>query len=377
MVGGKLMNNKKIKIGIIGCGNCASSMVQGLSYYKNVIDDDASIPGLMNPVLGRYEISDIEVVIAYDIDTRKVGKRLEDAIFQPPNNTKIFYKDIQKSNVIVKMGKILDGFSPHLSNYDEKYRIALSGDKEPTKEDVIRELKESKTQILLNYCPVGSRKATEFYAECCLDAGAALINNIPEFIASDIGWSNRFKEKGIPVLGDDIKSEIGATIIHRKLARLFDERGVKLDRTYQLNTAGNTDFLNMLDRSRLASKKISKTEAVQSVLEDKLEDDSIHIGPSDYIPWLKDNKIAYIRMEGRIFGDVPMNLELRLSVEDSPNSAGCVIDCIRLVKIALDRKLGGPLLGPSAYYMKHPIKQYNDDIARQMVEDFINEKRNN
>lgn len=364
----------KIKVAIVGCGNCASSLLMGISYYKNVKSIDKPIPGLMHNSINGYLPSDIECVLAYDIDARKVNKHIEEAIFSVPNNTNIFCRDIPKTNVIVKMGKILDGFSKHLLDYDEKYRIVISKEKEPSKEDVSKTLKESDCQILLNFCPVGSIKATEFYAECCLEAGVALINCIPQFIASDQKWANRFKDKGIPIIGDDVKSQLGATIIHRTLAQLFDNRGVKLDRTYQLNTGGNLDFINMLDRNRLKSKKISKTTAVQSVLSEPLDNENIHIGPSDYVPFLKDNKIAYIRMEGRIFGDIQMNLELRLSVEDSPNSIGCVIDCIRLAKIALDRKIGGVLIGPSAYYMKHPIRQYPDNIAYNMTEEFINGK---
>lgn len=364
----------KIKVAIVGCGNCASSLLMGISYYKNVKSIDKPIPGLMHNSINGYLPSDIECVLAYDIDARKVSKHIEEAIFSVPNNTNVFCRDIPKTNVIVKMGKILDGFSKHLLDYDEKYRIVISKEKEPSKEDVSKTLKESDCQILLNFCPVGSIKATEFYAECCLEAGVALINCIPQFIASDQKWANRFKDKGIPIIGDDVKSQLGATIIHRTLAQLFDNRGVKLDRTYQLNTGGNLDFINMLDRNRLKSKKISKTTAVQSVLSEPLDNENIHIGPSDYVPFLKDNKIAYIRMEGRIFGDIQMNLELRLSVEDSPNSIGCVIDCIRMAKIALDRKIGGVLIGPSAYYMKHPIRQYPDNIAYNMTEEFINGK---
>lgn len=367
----------KIKICIVGIGNCASSIVQGIEYYKNITDNEKVIPGLMHAVIGNYKISDICPVLAYDIDKRKIGLPLNKAIFQHPNCTKIFCPtlslDSNDTNYpIVKMGKILDGFPEHFLQFPEKDRIVLSKDREPSKEDIIRDLKETETHILLNYLTVGSQKATEFYAECCLEAGVALINNIPQFIASDPEWSNRFKEKGLPVLGDDIKSQLGATVTHRNITQLFKDRGVKLDKTYQLNTAGNTDFLNMKDHKRLKSKKISKTEAIQSVLEDRLDDDDIHIGPSDYVPWLKDNKIAFIRMEGRIFGDVPMNLELRLSVEDSPNSAGCVIDCIRIIRLSLDRKIGGALIGPSAFYFKHPIRQYDDNIAHRMVEDFIN-----
>lgn len=363
----------QIKIGIVGLGNCSASLLMGLQYYKDVKDTDEYIPGLMYNSINGYLPSDIECALAYDIDARKVGKPIEEAISSAPNNTKIFFKDIPKSNVIVKMGKILDGFPGHLLDYDERYRIVPSKEQEPTKEDVIRTLKESKVDILISYLPVGSQLATEFYADCCLEAGVALINCIPVFVASNQEWANKFKEKGIPVLGDDVKSQLGATIIHRNLAQLFKDRGVKLDRTYQLNCAGNLDFMNMLNRERLKSKKISKTEAVQSILSIPLEEENIHIGPSDYVPWLQDNKICYLRMEGRIFGNIPINLELRLSVEDSPNSAGVVIDCIRIIKIGLDRHIGGHLLGPSAFYFKHPPVQYPDHIAKKMVEDFINE----
>jgi myo-inositol-1-phosphate synthase len=367
-----------IKTAIIGTGNCCASLVMGLEYYKNIEDNNEHIPGLMNPIIGGYKISDIRIVAAFDIDARKVGLPLNKAIFQLPNCTKIFYPNLSSDSndvnyPIVKMGKILDGFSNHLLDYDEKYRIVKSEEKEPSKEDVIRYLKESETEILILYLPVGSQKATEFYAECCLEAGVSLINAIPQFIASDPEWANRFKSAGLPVLGDDVKSQLGATIIHRTLVKLFENRGVKLDRTYQLNTAGNLDFLNMLDKNRLKSKKISKTEAVQSTLSNPLDNDNIHIGPSDYVPFLKDNKIAYIRMEGKLFGDIPMNLELRLSVEDSPDSAGCIIDCIRLAKLAIDRKFGGPLIGPSAFYFKRPPEQHDDDTARRMVENFIKE----
>ena len=274
------------------------------------------------------------------------------------------------------MGRILDGVSEHMNEYEDKYTFAVAGEKEPEKEDVVRILKESGAEMLLNYVPVGSEEAARFYAECALDAGVAFINNMPTFIASDSDWAERFKEKNIPIIGDDIKSQLGATITHRVLASLFKDRGVKLERTYQLNTGGNTDFLNMLNRTRLKSKKISKTEAVQSILAQRLEDENIHIGPSDYVPWQKDNKLCFLRMEGKLFGDVPMNLELRLSVEDSPNSAGIVIDAIRCCKLALDRGISGVLFSPSSYFMKHPPKQFPDDEAWQMTEDFIAGRRN-
>ncbi|HEC98992.1 MAG TPA: inositol-3-phosphate synthase [Proteobacteria bacterium] len=366
---------KKIRIAISGLGNCASSLIQGIAYYGN--KEGKKTIGLMHRDIGGYKPSDIEVVAAFDIDKRKVGKDVSDAIFELPNCTTVFCRDIPRTNVQVRMGKILDGFSEHMKNYEDKYTFVLSDEKEASKEDIIRVLKESKAEILLNYLPVGSEQAVRFYAECALEAGIALINCMPVFIASDPKWADRFKEKGIPLIGDDIKSQIGATIIHRTLADLFEKRGVKLERTYQLNTGGNTDFLNMLNRSRLISKKVSKTEAVQSVLAERLDPEDIHIGPSDYVAWQKDNKVCFIRMEGRLFGDVPLNLELRLSVEDSPNSAGVAIDAIRCCKLALDRGRGGALYSPSAYFMKHPPRQFTDDEAYRMTEEFIAGAREN
>jgi len=363
----------KIKIGIVGIGNCASSLHQGIEYYKN--KDSKKAIGLMHWDIGGYKPYGIEVVAAFDIEKRKVGKDVSEAIFELPNCTTVFCDNVPKANVKVRMGKILDGFSNHMKDYDEKYTFILSDEKEASKEDVINVLKESGAEILLSYLPVGSEEGTRFYAECALDAGVAFINNMPIFIASDPEWAERFKEKGIPIIGDDIKAQLGATITHRTLADLFKKRGVKLERTYQLNTGGNTDFLNMLDRSRLASKKTSKTEAVQAVLNEKLDAENIHIGPSDWVAWQKDNKVCFIRMEGKLFGEVPMNLELRLSVEDSPNSAGVVIDAIRCCKLALDRGIGGILYSPSAYFMKHPPQQFTDDEAYRMTEEFIAGKR--
>ncbi|MCH8014047.1 MAG: inositol-3-phosphate synthase [Candidatus Dadabacteria bacterium] len=365
----------KIKIAIVGIGNCASSLIQGIEYYKNKDGKDAI--GLMHWDIGGYKPFDIEVVAAFDIDKRKVGKDLSEAIFALPNCTVVFCKNIPKTNVKVKMGTVLDGFSEHMKNYDEKQTFVLSDEKEATKEEAIKTLKESGAEILLNYLPVGSEKATRFYVECALEANIAFVNNIPVFIASVPEWADRFKEKNIPIIGDDIKAQLGATITHRVLSDLFKKRGVKLERTYQLNTGGNTDFLNMLNRNRVASKKESKTEAVQSVLAERLEAENIHIGPSDHVAWQKDNKVAFIRMEGKLFGDVPMNMELRLSVEDSPNSAGVGIDAIRCCKLALDRGKGGILYSPSAYFMKHPPKQYSDDEAYQLVKDFIEGKKDN
>ena len=359
----------KIKIAIAGLGNCACSLIQGIYYYKKKSRKEAI--GLMHWDIGRYLPSDIEVVAAFDIDRRKVGKDVSKAIFQPPNCTKIFHKNIPKTGVNVKMGRILDSFAPHMQNYDEKFSFVLSDHEEPTKTEIIQELKNSKADMLINYLPVGSEKAVNFYAECALKAEVGFINCMPVFIASNPTWAQRFKNKNIPIIGDDIKSQIGATIIHRVLTNIFKKRGVKLNRTYQLNTGGNTDFLNMLDRSRLVSKKRSKTEAVQSQMAVRLKNENIHIGPSDWVPWQKDNKVCFIRMEGNIFGDIPINLELRLSVEDSPNSAGVVIDAIRCLKIALDRNQGGVLYNPSSYFMKHPPIQHSDDEAYQLTEEFI------
>lgn len=358
----------KIKIAIAGIGNCASSLIQGIEYYKA---ENKEAIGLMHWDLGGYKPKDIKVVAAFDIDARKVGRDVAEAIFAPPNCTAIFYPDVPATGVKVKMGRVLDGVSEHMKTYEEKYTFIVSREPEATKADIVNELMNSGAEMLLNYLPVGSEDAVRFYAECALEAGVALINNMPVFIASDPEWAKRFEEKNIPIVGDDIKAQLGATITHRILADLFEKRGVRLDRTYQLNTGGNTDFLNMLDRNRLASKRESKTEAVQSVLSHKLEDENIHIGPSDYVAWQKDNKVCFLRMEGRLFGDVPMNLELRLSVEDSPNSAGVVIDAIRCCKLALDRGIGGVLYSPSSYFMKHPAIQYPDDEAYRRTEEFI------
>jgi len=369
---------KKIKIAVVGVGNCASSLLQGIQYYKDKQSDDAI--GLMHWEIGGYRPFDIEVVAAFDIDKRKVGQDVSSAIFAEPNCTTVFCQDIPPSGVKVRMGRILDGYADHMANYSEKYAFVINREPEPDLAEVVRVLKETGTEVLMNYLPVGSEEATRFYAECALEAGVAFVNNIPVFIASDPAWAKRFEERKIPIIGDDIKAQLGATITHRTLTDLFKKRGVKLERTYQLNTGGNTDFLNMLNRSRLASKKESKTEAVQSVTEHRLDDENIHVGPSDYVPWQKDNKVCFIRMEGKLFGDVPMNLELRLSVEDSPNSAGVAIDSIRCAKLALERGEGGVLYAPSAYFCKHPPRQYTDDEAYRMTEAFIDstwgEKRN-
>jgi myo-inositol-1-phosphate synthase len=358
-----------IRIAIAGIGNCASSLVQGIEYYKSVGgDDDHGLPGLMHFNLGGYLPGDITVAAAFDIDVRKVHKPLREAIFAKPNCTKVFYPHISSHPVIVQMGEVLDGVAPHLADYPDDRRFIVAGER-PC--DVVKVLRESGADMLLNYLPVGSEQATRYYASACLDSGVAFINCIPVFIASDNEWTSRFEEKGIPLMGDDIKSQIGATIIHRTLAKLFMDRGIKIARTYQLNVGGNTDFLNMLSQSRLKSKKTSKTEAVCSQITHKLIDEDIHIGPSDYVPWMNDNKVCYLRIEGEGFGNIPVNLELRLSVEDSPNSSGVVIDAIRCCKIAKDRGKGGGLLSPAAYFMKHPLKQFSDEEARSMVEDFI------
>ncbi len=362
---------EKIRIAIAGLGNCASSLVQGIHYYRDKNPDEAI--GLMHWEIGGYSPADIEVVAAFDIDQRKVGKDVAEAIFSPPNCTTVFCSDLPQSGVRVHMGRILDGISEHMKDYDDKYTFVPADEPQPAKEDIVAILKESGAEILLNYMPVGSEEAAQFYADCALSAGVAFINNIPVFIASSPFWARRFKEKNIPLIGDDIKSQLGATITHRILTDLFKKRGVKLERTYQLNTGGNTDFLNMLNRHRLASKKRSKTEAVQSVAACRLASENIHIGPSDYVPWQKDNKVCFIRMEGKLFGDVPMNLELRLSVEDSPNSAGVAIDAIRCAKLALKRGVGGVLEAPSAYFCKHPPRQFTDDEAYRRIERFISE----
>ncbi len=357
-----------INIAVVGVGNCASSLVQGLSHYRDGAND---MIGLMHWDLGGYRPSDIKVVAAWDVDTRKVGKDVAEAIFAKPNCTAIFCETIETTGATVRMGKILDGVAEHMSEYQDDRTFMLADAPEPTKEEVVAALRESNTDVLMNYLPVGSQKASEFYAECALEAGVAFVNNIPVFIASDPEWAAKFEAAGVPIIGDDIKAQLGATIVHRVLTDLFAKRGVKLERTYQLNTGGNTDFLNMSNHRRLASKKISKTEAVQSVAAERLDDENVHIGPSDYVPWQNDNKVCFLRMEGSMFGGVPMNLELRLSVEDSPNSAGVAIDMIRCAKLAKDRGLAGPIDAASAYFCKHPRTQMTDDLAAQAVEDFI------
>jgi myo-inositol-1-phosphate synthase len=362
----------KIRVAIIGIGNCTSSLLQGLYFYGN--NKSANCIGVMHQVIGKYHVSDIEVVAAFDVDKRKVGLDVSEAIFAKPNCTTVFYPDVPNMGVKVMMGKILDGVSEQMIEYPDKDKtFVLSDSKEPSEDEIVEILKDTKTDILLNYLPVGSEEATRFYATCALNAGVAFINNIPVFIASDPVWENRFREKNIPIIGDDIKAQVGATIVHRVLSDLFRKRGCTLDKTYQLNCAGNTDFLNMkIGNNRLVSKKISKTEAVQSVVPQRMHSDNIHVGPSDFIAWKKDNKICNIVMEGKMFGDVPFDLELKLSVEDSPNSAGVAIDAIRITKLALERKIGGALFDAASFFCKHPPIQHTDDEAYNLVEKFIN-----
>ena len=350
-----------INVAIIGVGNCASSLVQGVHYYEKVKENEF-VPGIMHANLGGYHISDINFVAAFDIDKNKVGKDLAEAIFTSPNNT-FKFTDVPAAGVKVERGMTHDGLGKYLSQIIQK----APG---PTA-NIVKILKETQTQVVLNYLPVGSEEATKWYVEQILDAGCGFVNCIPQFIAREKYWQERFEERGLPVIGDDIKSQVGATITHRVLTRLFRDRGVKLERTYQLNFGGNTDFLNMLERERLESKKISKTTAVTSQLDYKLAPENVHVGPSDYVPWLADRKFCHIRMEGRTFGDVPLILEVKLEVWDSPNSAGVVIDAIRCCKLALDRGLKGALVAPSAYFMKSPPIQYTDDEARRMLEEFI------
>jgi len=359
----------KIRIAIVGVGNCASSLVQGVAYYRDATPEDAV--GLMHWEIGGYRPSDVEVAAAFDVDLRKVGKDVAEAVFERPNCTTVFCDRVPKTGVRVRMGRVLDGVSEHFEGYPEERRFVVSDQAEATREEVVAVLRDAGVDVLVNYLPVGSEHAARFYAECALEAGAAVVNCMPVFLASDPAFAARFTEAGVPIVGDDIKAQLGATIVHRTLTRLFAQRGVSLDRTYQLNTGGNTDFLNMLNRSRLASKKESKTEAVQSVAAHRMHDDDIHVGPSDYVAWQNDNKVCFLRMEGRLFGDVPMNLELRLSVEDSPNSAGVSIDAIRCAKLAADRGAAGPVEGPSAYFMKHPPRQWCDDEAWRRTEAFV------
>ena len=363
----------KIRIAIVGVGNCASSLLQGIHYYASgqVRADEAGL-GLMHLDLAGYGPGDIEVVAAFDVDARKVNRPLHEAIYASPNCTQQIGEPIPRSSVVVQMSPVMDGISEHMKDYPDERRF-IAADVPPV--DVGQVLRESGADILVNYLPVGSEAAARHYVEACLANGISLVNCIPVLIVSDKEWGERFRKAGIPAIGDDVKAQVGATIVHRTLARLFVERGVSIDRTYQLNTGGNTDFLNMLNHARIQSKRKSKTSAVQSVLDKPLDWENIHIGPSDYVPWQNDNKVCFLRLEGRGFGGVPMNLELRLSVEDSPNSAGVGIDAIRCCKLARDRGVGGPLESVSAYLMKHPPRQVPDSEARIMVEDFIAGRR--
>ena len=353
--------NKRIRVAIIGVGNCASSLVQGVHYYRNAKPGDR-VPGIMHVDLGGYHIRDVDFVAAIDVDRNKVGKDLADAIYQAPNNTYRF-ADVPRTGVKVSRGMTHDGIGKYLSEVVKKAPGAT--------DDIVAILRDRKVDVVVSYLPVGSEEATKWYVEQTLEAGCAFINCIPVFIAREPYWQKRFAQKNLPIIGDDIKSQVGATITHRVLTRLFMDRGVRLDRTYQLNFGGNTDFLNMLERERLESKKISKTNAVTSMLDYPMDAKDVHVGPSDYVPWLLDRKWCYIRMEGTTFGDVPLNAEVKLEVWDSPNSAGVVIDAIRCCKLALDRGLGGTIVAPSAYFMKSPPRQIPDDRAREGVEEYI------
>ncbi len=351
----------KVRVAITGVGNCASALVQGVEYYRHA-PEEQFVPGLMHVDLGGYHVRDIEFTAAFDVDQNKVGKDLSEAIFSPPNNTYRF-ATVPPLGVPVQRGPTFDGIGAYLSS------VVTPAPEDPV--CVAEVLRDTRTDVLVNYLPVGSEEAVRWYAQQALDAGCAFVNCVPVFIASNAAWQQRFAERGLPIIGDDIKSQVGATIVHRVLTRLFRDRGVKLERTYQLNFGGNTDFYNMLERGRLESKKISKTNAVTSQLDYDLGEENVHVGPSDYVPWLEDRKWCYIRMEGRTFGGVPLNVELKLEVWDSPNSAGVVIDAVRCAKLALDRKMGGVLLGPSAYFMKSPPRQFSDSEAVRLVEEFI------
>src|SRR6266542_1498801 len=354
---------RPVRVAVVGLGNCASALIQGIHKYRDA-DPDSFVPGLMHVDLGGYHVRDIEIVAAFDVESRKVRRDVSEAIFSEPNNT-VRFADVPHLGVQVQRGPTLDGLGTYLSQVIEEAA-------DPPV-DVAAALRESGADVLVNYLPVGSEQATRFYMEQALGAGCGVVNCIPVFIAREAAWRRRFEEYGLPIIGDDIKSQVGATIVHRVLARLFQDRGVRLERTSQLNVGGNTDFLNMLERSRLESKKISKTSSVTSQIDERLPAESVHVGPSDYVPWLTDRKWAHIRLEGRTFGDVPLNVELKLEVWDSPNSAGVVIDAVRCVRLALDRGLGGALEGPSAYFMKSTPVQFRDDVARTMVEAFITE----
>ena len=356
------MTKGKIRLGIVGVGNCASALVQGLEFYKDAQPGD-DVPGLMHVLLGEYHVGDVEIACAFDVDAKKVGRDVAEAIFSEPNNTIRFAEDVPPTGIEVLRGPTLDGLGKY---YRETIQEA---DGDPV--DVAHALRKAEVDVLVSYLPVGSEEATRFYAQAAILAGAGFVNCIPVFIASDREWAKRFADAGLPIIGDDIKSQVGATIVHRVLTKLFEDRGVKLQQTYQLNFGGNMDFMNMLERERLTSKKVSKTQSVQSQLRKQLPKDNIHIGPSDHVPWLEDRKWAQIRLEGKAFGDVPLNIELKLEVWDSPNSAGIVIDAIRCARLAMDRGISGPLIGPAAYFMKSPPVQFSDEAAREMVEEFI------
>lgn len=364
----------EIRTAIIGVGNCAAALVQGRYYYD---DTEADVPGLLTKNFGGYHICDIRFVSAFDVDERKVGLDLSKAIFSPPNCTTVFFPDVPKIGMSVEMGYIIDSIMRHNEEYPVAARLKtkpnIYANAEEAKASIVQLLREARAEVVVNFLPVGSERNTLFYADCAIDAGCAFVNAVPVFASKTYG--ERFRQAGLPILGDDVKSQVGATIIHRVLARLFEDRGQPIKRTYQLNVGGNTDFLSMLDRSRLKSKKISKTEAVTSQMsERKLESDSIHIGPSDYVPWLKDNKLCFLRIESEQFGGVPMDLEVRLSVEDSPNSAGVIVDAVRAAKVALDRKLAGPIVEASAYLFKSPLEQFEDSQAREMLKEFARRK---
>ena len=355
------VSSKTVRVAIVGVGNCASSLVQGLEYYKDA-DDAVRVPGLMHVRFGDYHVSDVEVVVAFDVDAKKVGRDLAEAIFASENNT-IKFAEVPPTGVTVQRGHTFDGLG-------EYYREIITESDEPAA-DVVAALREARADVLVSYLPVGSEQADRFYAQCAIDAKVAFVNALPVFIASNPEWAAKFTEAGVPIVGDDIKSQVGATITHRVLAKLFEDRGVELLRTYQLNFGGNMDFMNMLERSRLMSKKISKTQAVTSQVPHEMERAAVHIGPSDHVPWLDDRKFAYVRLEGRSFGDTPLNLEYKLEVWDSPNSAGVIIDAVRAAKIAKDRGIGGPIISASSYFMKSPPEQFGDDVCRDLVEKFI------
>jgi myo-inositol-1-phosphate synthase len=356
-----MTENTEIRVAIVGVGNCASSLVQGVQYYHDA-DENVTVPGLMHVKLGQYHVRDVKFVAAFDVDAKKVGFDLSEAIFASENNT-IKIADVPPTNVTVQRGPTLDGIGKY---YAETIEVS---DTDPV--DVVKVLKDNNVDVMVSYLPVGSEEADKFYAQCAIDAGVAFVNALPVFIASDPVWAKKFEDAGVPIVGDDIKSQVGATITHRVMAKLFEDRGVQLDRTMQLNVGGNMDFLNMLERSRLESKKISKTQAVTSNLQREFNTKDVHIGPSDHVGWLDDRKWAYVRLEGRAFGDVPLNLEYKLEVWDSPNSAGVIIDAVRAAKIAKDRGVGGPVVAASAYLMKSPPKQLPDDVARTQLEGFI------